>query len=97
MAAARAEIAAKGGGGLSMRSVAREVAPFDDARLARQMAILAGEGVTSSGAAAVLAELAALVGIVSLELAGHLVGTADPADRIFEALVSRQVETLGLS
>ncbi|OLT39274.1 transcriptional regulator [Kytococcus sp. CUA-901] len=45
---------------------------------------------------AVLAELAALVGVVSLELAGHLVGTADPADHLFAALVERQVTTLGL-
>ena len=45
---------------------------------------------------AVLAELAALVGAVSLELAGHLVGTADPADHLFAALVERQVTTLGL-
>lgn len=74
----------------------REVAPFDDARLARQMTGLAGGEVTPSGAAAVLAELAALVGLVSLELAGHLVGTADPADRLFEAIVARQVATLGL-
>lgn len=44
----------------------------------------------------VLAELAALVGVVSLELAGHLVGTADPADHLFAALVERQVTTLGL-
>ena len=40
--------------------------------------------------------IAALVGLVSLELAGHLVGTADPADRLFEALVARQVATLRL-
>lgn len=46
---------------------------------------------------AVLAELAALVGAVSLELAGHLVGTADPADHLFAALVERQVTTLGLA
>lgn len=52
--------------------------------------------VTPSGAAAVLAELAALVGMVNLELAGHLVGTADPADQLFSALIQRQVATLGL-
>lgn len=49
-----------------------------------------------SGAAAVLAELAALTGFVSLELAGHFVGTADPADRLYAALLERQVDTLGL-
>ena len=49
-----------------------------------------------SAAAAILAELAALIGAVSLELAGHLVGSADPADYLFEALVQRQIGTLGL-
>lgn len=50
-----------------------------------------------SGAAAVLAELAALIGLVMLELGGHLVGTADPADHLFEALLDRQVSTLQLT
>ena len=49
-----------------------------------------------SGAAAVLAELAALVGLVGLVLAGHFVGTADPADRLYAALLDRQVATLAL-
>lgn len=49
-----------------------------------------------AGYAAVLAELAALVGFVGLELAGHFVGTADPADALYAALVERQVRTLGL-
>lgn len=49
-----------------------------------------------SGAAAVLAELATLVGMVSLELAGHFVGTADPTDDLFDATVERQVRSLGL-
>lgn len=44
-----------------------------------------------------LAELAALIGVVGLELSGHLVGSADPADHLFEALVERQVHTLGLA
>lgn len=74
-----------------------EVAPFDDPRLTTQMDPLTGNGVTGSGAAAVLAELGALVGILTLELSGHLVGTADPADALFDALVGRQVLTLGLA
>lgn len=49
-----------------------------------------------SGAAAVLGELATLVGMISLELAGHFVGTADPADELFAAVVARQMHSLGL-
>ena len=66
-------------------------------RLTSQLADAATEFETApSVLAAVLAELAAVMGLVSLELSGHLVGTADPADHLFEALVARQVETLGL-
>ena len=74
------------------------VAPFADRRLTRQMQVVteAAEGVTAEGGAAVLAELAALIGLVTLELGGHLVGSADPADRLMDALLARQVETLGL-
>ncbi len=77
----------------------RDVPGFDGADLRAQMADLAAEvgGVEPAGAAAVLAELAALVGFVTLELAGHFVGTADPADPLFDALVERQVVTLGLA
>ena len=39
---------------------------------------------------------AALVGAVTLELGGHLVGSADPADELFSGLLERQVDTLGL-
>ena len=72
-----------------------DVAGFDTPELAEQMARLAGEDGSRSGAAAVLAELAALTGFVSLELAGHFVGTADPADALFQAMVARQGRTLG--
>lgn len=77
----------------------RDVPGFDGPDLRAQMADLAAEigGVEPAGAAAVLAELAALVGFVTLELAGHFVGTADPADPLFDALVERQGVTLGLS
>ncbi|GMA41671.1 WHG domain-containing protein [Mobilicoccus caccae] len=54
-------------------------------------------GANPAGAAAVLAELAALVGFVGLELAGHFVGTAEPADALFEAVIRRQERTLGLA
>lgn len=74
-----------------------EVPSFAHPVLVRQMAVLDDVGgARGSGAAAVLAELAALVGCVSLELAGHFVGTADPADRLYVALLERQVGTLGL-
>ncbi|MGJ3509999.1 TetR/AcrR family transcriptional regulator [Enemella sp. A6] len=70
---------------------------FTDAELADQLDAPAGEfGVEPSAMGAVLAELSALVGVVSLELSGHFVGTADPADALFAAMVERQVQTLGL-
>lgn len=77
----------------------RRVSAYDHRTLARQMATaleLVPDG-EPSGAAAVLAELAALVGLVGLELAGHFVGTADPADRLYAALLDRQVATLALA
>lgn len=75
-----------------------EVTPFADPRLVGQMSeVTAAAEVTGAAAAAVIAELAALVGMVTLELGGHLVGSADPADRLFAALLRRQVDTLGLA
>ena len=79
--------------------IRREIAalePFGDRALRAQMADLAEAGLDPSGVAATLAELAALVGFVNLELSGHFVGTADPADRLFDALVRRQCATLRL-
>lgn len=74
------------------------VPPFVRPALTRQMADVADvAGTTGEAAAAVVAELAALVGLVTLELGGHLVGSADPADRLFAALLDRQVDTLGLA
>ena len=74
------------------------VPAFDHDALVTQLAAPAGEfAADPSGMAAVLAELAALIGVVGLELSGHLVGSADPADHLFEALVERQVHTLGLA
>lgn len=75
----------------------RPVAGFGDRNLVGQLAGPAAEfGVDPSGMAAVLAEVAALVGLVGLELSGHFVGSADPADELFAALVERQVRTLDL-
>lgn len=69
---------------------------FED-EVAGQLQDLADQaGVDPAGAAAVLAELATLVGAISLELSGHLVGTADPADHLYRAIVLRQIGTLGL-
>ena len=74
-----------------------EVAPFAEPALGGQMSTIAEVAGTSGvAAAAVIAELAALVGIVTLELGGHLVGSADPADHLFAALLERQVDTLGI-
>lgn len=69
---------------------------FSSPTLRAQLALVEGPGVTSSGAAAVLAELAAMVGFISMELAGHFVGTVDPSDALFEAMVARQAATLCL-
>lgn len=75
------------------------VEPFTGPALTGQMAPLtsAAPGLTASGAAAVIAELSALVGFITLELNGHLVGSADPADHLFAALIDRQMATLGLA
>lgn len=72
---------------------------FGDPVLADQFGALGTTFPDADGAglAAVLAELAALFGFISLELSGHFVGTADPADALYEALLSRQVATLGLA
>ena len=71
--------------------------PFARPALVRQMsAFVEVTGGSGEATAAVVAELGALVGLVTLELGGHLVGSADPADELFRALLRRQVDTLGL-
>lgn len=79
----------------------RPVPAFDTPTLRRQLRTVSGQvGVPApdpAGTGAVLAELAALVGFLGLELGGHFVGTADPADALFTALLDRQVATLGLT
>lgn len=75
-----------------------QVTPFARPALVSQMSTIAEGSVTSgAAAAAVIAELASLVGIVTLELGGHLVGSAEPADHLFAALLERQIDTLGLA
>ena len=74
-----------------------EPPPFARPALVRQMsAFVEVTGGSGEATAAVVAELGALVGLVTLELGGHLVGSADPADELFRALLRRQVDTLGL-
>lgn len=75
------------------------VEAYDEPGIVAQMTSLVADrsGYSGSGAAATVAELAALVGFVGLELSGHFVGTAEPAGRIYAALLNRQVVSLGLS
>lgn len=73
------------------------VGPFNSTALSRQVGPIAGAlDLNPSGTAAVIAEIAALVGMLTAEIAGHFVGTADPADHLFEAFLRRQTATLGL-
>ncbi|KAB1662381.1 TetR/AcrR family transcriptional regulator [Pseudoclavibacter chungangensis] len=53
--------------------------------------------LTPSGIAAVLAELATVAGTIGLELSGHFVGTTGSPDALVEAVIARQVHTLGLA
>lgn len=63
--------------------------PVEEA-LAEQLADLGG-----AAAAPVLASLSQLIGHISLELAGHFTGTADPADHLWTYVVRTQVRNLG--
>lgn len=75
-----------------------QVTPFAHPALVKQMSALArGSGASGAATAAVIAELAALIGVISLELSGHLIGSADPGDHLFAALLHRQIHTLGLA
>lgn len=59
--------------------------------------LAADAGISESAAAAVVAAISELVGFVAHELAGHFVGLADPADRLYDAVVDRQARNLGLA
>ena len=54
------------------------------------------DGVGAGVIAAVVAELAQLIGFISLELAGHFVGVAADPQAFYAAVVARQVLTLDL-
>lgn len=45
---------------------------------------------------AVAGSFARVIGLVSLELGGHFVGTFEPADQLYATLVDREAELLGL-
>lgn len=53
--------------------------------------------VTESTMLAVTGAFARVIGLVGLELGGHFVGTFDPADQLYETLVDREAELLGLA
>lgn len=53
--------------------------------------------VTESTMLAVTGAFARVIGLVGLELGGHFVGTFDPADQLFETLIDREAELLGLT
>jgi AcrR family transcriptional regulator len=44
----------------------------------------------------VIAAFVRMIGLISLELGGHFVGTFDPADQLYANLVDREGEALGL-
>lgn len=66
------------------------------APLRAQLAVPAeGLGTDPAVLARVLADLAQLVGLLTLELGGHLVGTADPADLLWEDVLARRAGATG--
>lgn len=56
-----------------------------------------GLDVTEPTMLAVTGAFARVIGLVGLELGGHFVGTFDPADQLYETLVDREAELLGLT
>lgn len=68
------------------------------ARLANDFAAMTAAipGATPASNAGAVAELAQLIGVISLQLSGHLAGVVTATDDWFAAIVARQVETLGL-
>lgn len=69
------------------------------AELAADFAAMTGgvPGSTPASNSGAVAELAQLIGVVSLELSGHMVGVVAAPDAWFTEIVARQVETLGLA
>ena len=62
-----------------------------EAALAAQLAPVGGDR-----AAPVFAALSQMIGALTLELGGHFVGTADPADHLWTHVVHTQIRNLGL-
>lgn len=77
-----------------LRIVAAHEVPRDD----RAAEFMQDGGVAAPAVmAAVVAELAQLIGLLTLELAGHFSGVVLDADRFLDAVVERQIGTLGLA
>ena len=64
--------------------------PVRTALIAQLEAPSAQLGTDPETLAATLADLSQLVGLLLLEAGGHFVGTADPADHLWDAVVARQ-------
>lgn len=67
--------------------------------LGEQLRAAAGELATDADPAILLTLVGAfsrLVGLLTLELNGHLVGGFEPADELFEVLLAREADDLGL-
>lgn len=46
---------------------------------------------------ALIGGIARVIGLITLELGGHFVGTFEPADQLYAALVDREAELIGLT
>ncbi|NLS09476.1 TetR/AcrR family transcriptional regulator [Nesterenkonia sp. MY13] len=69
----------------------QEAGPPADPTLRKQLTAPAADfGVSADGLAHALAEVSQLVGALILELGGHFVGTADPADQLWDHILTRQ-------
>ncbi|MBO1030957.1 TetR/AcrR family transcriptional regulator [Tessaracoccus sp. SD287] len=53
-------------------------------------------GVSAGVLAVAVADLAQLIGFISLELAGHFKGVTVDGDRFYASVIERQIRTLGL-
>lgn len=74
-------------------------APAPDAALTAQLQRLAdslGHPLPAERALAAVAAVSQVFGTLMLELGGHLIGTFDPADAVFDATVARTAWMIGL-
>jgi AcrR family transcriptional regulator len=53
--------------------------------------------VSEQAMLALAGAFARIIGLITLELGGHFVGSFEPADKLFEALVHREAEILGIT